>query len=83
MHGVDVGFCEDRGGSGDNWRDEDLTSLAQLADMTSFSIPVNVADHTGPPKVFTNVGFGGVECFMAEGVVRSADYGKSSTWRNN
>jgi hypothetical protein len=79
MHGVDVSFCEDRGGSGDNWRDEDLMSLVQLADMTSFSIPVNVADNTGPPKVFTNVGFGGVECFMSEGVVRGADCRKSST----
>jgi hypothetical protein len=83
MHGVDVGFGEDRGGSGDNWWDEDLMSLAQLADMTSFSIPVNVADHTGPPKAFTNVGFGGIECFMAEGVVRGANDRKLSTWRNN
>jgi hypothetical protein len=47
MHGIDVGFGEDRGGSGNDRWDEDLTSLAQLADMTSFSIPVNVADHTG------------------------------------
>jgi hypothetical protein len=69
MHGGDVGFGEDRCRSGDDWWDEDLTSLAQLADITSFSIPVNVADHTGPPKAFTNVSFGGVECFMAKGVV--------------
>jgi hypothetical protein len=79
MHGVDVGFCEDRGGSGGDWWDEDLTSLVQLADMTSFSIPVNVADHTGPPKALTDMGFGGVECFMAKGVVHSANDGKSST----
>jgi hypothetical protein len=58
MHGVDVGFCKDRGGHGDDWRDEDLTSLAQLADVTSFSIPVNIADHAGPPKALTDVGFG-------------------------
>jgi hypothetical protein len=75
MHGVDVGFCKDRGGSGNDWWDEDLMSLAQLADMTSLSIPVNVADHTGPPKAFTNVSFGGVESFMVEGVVHGADYG--------
>jgi hypothetical protein len=54
------------GGGGDNWRNEDLTSLAQLADMTSFSIPVNIADHTGPPKALTDVGFGSVEGFMSE-----------------
>jgi hypothetical protein len=79
MHSIDIGFGEDRGGSGDD-RDEDLTSLAQLADVTSFSIPVNIADHTGPPKALTDVGFGGIECFMAEGVVRGANDGKSSTW---
>jgi hypothetical protein len=66
MHSIDVGFSEDRGGSGNDRWDEDLMSLVQLADMTSFSIPVNVADHTGPPKAFTDVGFGGVECFMAK-----------------
>jgi hypothetical protein len=37
MHGVDVGFGEDRGRSGDDWWNENLTSLAQLADMTNFS----------------------------------------------
>jgi hypothetical protein len=66
MHSIDVGFGEDRGGSGDDRWDEDLTSLAQLADMASFSIPVNIADHTGPPKVFTDVCFGGIEGFVAE-----------------
>jgi hypothetical protein len=57
-----------------------LTGLVQLADMTSFSIPVNIADHTGPPKALTNMRFGSVEGFMAEGVVRSANDGKLSTW---
>jgi hypothetical protein len=66
MHGINVGFGEDRCGSGDDRWDEDLASLVQLAYMTSFSIPVNVADHTGPPKALTDVGFGGVECFIAE-----------------
>jgi hypothetical protein len=77
---TDVGFGEDRGGSGDDSWDEDLASLAQLADMTSFSIPVYVTDHTGPPKVLNDGGFGCVECFMAKGVVRGVDDRKSSTW---
>jgi hypothetical protein len=80
MHSVNVGFGEDRGRSGDDRWNEDLTSLAQLADMTSFSIPVNIADHTGPPKVLTDMGLGGVKCFMAEGVVHGTNDGKSSTW---
>jgi hypothetical protein len=66
MHGIDVGFGKDRGGSGDDWWNENLTSLAQLADMTCFSIPVNIADHTGPPKALTDVCFGSIEGFMSE-----------------
>jgi hypothetical protein len=50
MHSIDIGFGKDRGEGGDDWGNEDLTSLVQLADMTSFSIPVNIADHAGPPK---------------------------------
>jgi hypothetical protein len=80
MHGVDVGFGEDGGGGGNNWGNENLTSLAQLTDMTSFSIPVNIADHTGPPKALTDVSFGSVECFVSKRVVCDADDGKSSTW---
>jgi hypothetical protein len=66
MHGIDIGFGKDRGGGGDNWGKEDLTSLAQLADMTSFSIPVNIADHTGPPKALTDMGFGSIEGFVTK-----------------
>jgi hypothetical protein len=66
MHGIDVSFGKDRGGSGDDWGNENLTSLAQLADMTNFSIPVYIANHTGPPKALTDVCFGGVEGFVTE-----------------
>jgi hypothetical protein len=45
MHSIDIDFGEDRGRSVDDWQNEYLVSLAQLADMTSFSIPVNIADH--------------------------------------
>jgi hypothetical protein len=57
MHGINIGFGKDRGRGGDDWGNEDLTSLAQLADMTSFSIPVNITDHTVPPKVLTDMSF--------------------------
>jgi hypothetical protein len=66
MHGIDVGFGKDGGRGGDDWGNEDLTGLVQLADMTCFSIPVYIADHTGPPKVLANVCFGSVEGFVAE-----------------
>jgi hypothetical protein len=61
MHGIDIGFGKDRGRGGDDWGNEDLTSLAQLVDMTSFSIPVNIADNAGPPKLLTDISFGSVE----------------------
>jgi hypothetical protein len=66
IHGIDVDFGEDGGGGGDNWWNEDLISLAQLADTTCFSIPVNIADHTGSPKALIDVGFGSVEGFMTK-----------------
>jgi hypothetical protein len=66
MHGIDVGFDEDGGGSSNDRWDEDLAGLVQLADMTSFSISVNIADHTGPPKALVDVGFGSIEGFMVK-----------------
>jgi hypothetical protein len=80
MHGINIGFGKDRGGSGDDWGNEDLVSLVQLADMTSFGIPVNIADHTGPPKVLTDMGFGSIEGLVTKQVMGSADDVKSSTW---
>jgi hypothetical protein len=63
MHGINIGFGKDGGRGGDDWGNEDLMSLVQLADMTSFSIPVNIADHAGPPKALTDMSFGSVEGF--------------------
>jgi hypothetical protein len=58
---IDIGFGKDRGRGGDDWWNEDLTSLVQLADITSFSIPVNIADHVGPP-----ISFGSIEGFVTK-----------------
>jgi hypothetical protein len=66
MHGINICFGKDRGRGGDDWGNEDLTSLVQLADMIYFSIPVNITDHTGPPKALTDVCFGSVEGFVAK-----------------
>jgi hypothetical protein len=73
MHSIDVGFGKDRGGSRNDRWNENLMSLAQLADMTSFSIPVNIAEHTGPPKALTDVSFGSVEGFVSKRVMCGAD----------
>jgi hypothetical protein len=66
MYGINIIFAKDRGRGGNDWGNENLMSLAQLADMTSFSIPVNITDHTRPPKALTDVSFGSVEGFVAE-----------------
>jgi hypothetical protein len=80
MHGIDIGFGKYRGRGGDNWGNEDLASLVQLADMTSFSIPVNIAGHAGPPKVLTDMSFGSVEGLVTKSVMGGADDVESSTW---
>jgi hypothetical protein len=66
MHGINISFGKDRSGGGDDWGNENLMSLVQLADMTSCSIPVNITDHTGPPKALTDMCFGSIEGFMTE-----------------
>jgi hypothetical protein len=66
MYVIDIGFGKDRGGSDNDWGNEDLMSLVQLADMESFNIPVNIANHTRPPKVLTDVSFGSIECFVTK-----------------
>jgi hypothetical protein len=75
MHGINIGFGKDRGGGGNDWGNEDLMSLVQLADMTSFSIPVNIADHA-----LTDMSFGSVEGLVTKQVMGGADDVKSSTW---
>jgi hypothetical protein len=79
MHSIDIGFGKDRGGGGNDWGNEDLASLVQLADMTSFSIPVNITDHTGPPKALIDMSFSSVEGLVTKRVMGSADNVKSLT----
>ena len=72
MHGVDVGFGEDRGGSGDCWGNEDLAKLVNLAKVTCLGIPLNICDETGPLEALSDVRFSGEECFVSYFVVASA-----------
>jgi hypothetical protein len=51
--------------------------LAQLADFRSFGIPVNIADHAGPPKALS---FGSIEGLVTKQVMGGADDVKVSTW---
>ena len=70
MHGVDVSFGKDRGGSGDCGGNEDLAKLANLAKVTGLGIPLNICDETGPP--LSDVRFSGEECFVSYVVMASA-----------
>ena len=72
MHGVDVGFGEDRGRSGDCRGNEDLAKLANLAKVTGLGVPLNISDKTGPPEALSDVRFGGEEGFVSYFVVASA-----------
>jgi hypothetical protein len=54
--------------------------LAQLADIASFSIPVNIADHAGPPNALTDMSFGSVEGLVTKRVMGSVDDVKSLIW---
>ena len=55
MHGVDVRFREDRRRCGDNGRNEYLSSLSKLAEVTGARVPVDIRNHVGPPKMFHDV----------------------------
>jgi hypothetical protein len=44
MHGINIGFGKDRGRGGNDWWNEDLTSLVQLADMSFGSVECFVTE---------------------------------------
>ena len=71
MHGIDVGFGKDRGGSGDCRGNEDLAKLANFAKVTCLGIPLNICDETGPPEALSDVGFGGEEGFVSYFIMAS------------
>jgi hypothetical protein len=44
------------------------------------SIPVNIADHAGPPEVLTDMSFDNIEGLVTKRVIGDADDIKLSTW---
>ena len=55
MHGVHVHFGEQRSGSSDYWRNEDITSLAKLAYVAGPYEPCDVGGEVWPPKAVDDV----------------------------
>jgi hypothetical protein len=83
MHHVDISFREDGCRSSDNWWNKDLTGLSQLANMTCFSIPMNIAGHRRPPKPLVDVCFCGEICFVTKGIMGDVDNVESMVRRDD
>jgi hypothetical protein len=74
VHSVDINFGEERGWCCNYGRDENLASLANLAEVTGANKPNNVGLHMGPPETFGDSGAGRIKSFMAYVVVGTAHY---------
>ena len=55
MHGVHIHLGEQRGGSSNYWRNEDVTGLVKLTYVTGPDEPCNVSGEVRPPKVVDDV----------------------------
>ena len=74
VHSVDAGASEERSRGSDDGRGEDLTKLANLADMTRANVPGDVCEEARPPKVLFDRSFGRVDSSMARLVMACAKY---------
>ena len=73
MHGVHVHFGEQRGGSSDYWRNEDITGLVKLTYVTGPNEPCDVGGEVRPPKAVDDVCSCGEVSMMSGGVVSSGE----------
>ncbi len=69
MHGVDVETNEDGWRDGNGWRDEDLTELPRLAQMTRPDVPDDVRLHLRPPEAFGDECCCGIRALVCDVVV--------------
>ncbi len=80
MHGVDVETNEDGWRDGNGWRDEDLTELPRLAQMTRPDVPDDVCLHLWPPEAFSNESGGSVRAFVSDIIVSLSKYVETPLW---
>ena len=73
MHGVHVHLGEQRGGSSDYQRNEDVTGLVQLTYVAGPDEPCDVGREVRPPKVVDDVCSCGEVSVMSGGIVSSGE----------
>ena len=73
MHGVHIHLGEQRGGSSDYQRNEDITGLAKLTYVTGPDKPCDVGRQVRPPKVVDDVCSCRKVSMMSGGVVSSSE----------
>ena len=73
MHGVDVHFGKSGHGSSDYQRNEDVTRLAELTNVTGPDEPCNVSGEVRPPKVVDDVCPCSEVSMMSSGVMSSGE----------
>ena len=73
MHGVHVHLGEQRSGSSDYWRNEDVACLAKLTYVTGSYEPSDVGREVRPPKVVGDVCPCGEVSVMSGGIVSSSE----------
>ena len=73
MHGVHVHLGEQRSGSSDYWRNEDVAGLAKLTYMAGPYEPCDVSREVRPPKAVDDVCLRGEVSVMSGGVVSGSE----------
>ena len=69
VHGVHVHFGEERSGGRDDWWDQDLVSLLELAYVAGFYVPGHISAHERPPVALHDKGIGCIEAAVSGVVV--------------
>ena len=80
MHRVHVHFSEQRRGDSDDWRDEDVPRLAELAQVTGSDEPGDVGGEMRPPEAIDNVGSCRKVAMMPSRVVGGGEDCRSFIW---
>ena len=76
MHSVHVHLGKKWGGHCDNRQDDDLSGLAELANVACMHIPCNVASNERPPVLFGDERMSGVKPTMSD-IVKCHFHGSS------
>jgi len=82
VHSVDVYLSEERGGSGDNWGNENLAQLSNLAKVTPLHKPGDVEEHVRLPETFHDERSCRIKTFVSKIVMGCLHYQNSLVLRD-